>query len=233
MNDEHKVALITGASRGVGLETASHLLAHGWSVAMFSRSATGHEALLETYGSARVLAIAADVRNEASVTAGINRTVAHFGHLDLVVANAGIGARASITEFPTEAWENIIATNLHGAFYTVKHAVPSLIERQGQIIVIGSLAAVHAYAGGAAYNASKFGLLGFTEAIMQDLRPHGVRVSTILPGSIATSFSGKHNVDDSWKIGAADVAETIRYLTTVPARTLPSRIELRPTKTGG
>lgn len=233
MNDEHKVALITGASRGVGLETASHLLAHGWSVALFSRSAAGHEPLLESYGSARVLAVPVDVRNEEHVANGVAQTLAHFGKLDLVVANAGIGARASITELSTEVWENIIATNLHGAFYTVKHTVASLIERQGQIIVIGSLAGVHAYAGGAAYNASKFGLLGFTEAMMQDLRPHGVRVSTILPGSIATSFSGKAVTDDSWKIGAADVAETIRYLTTVPARTLPARIELRPTKTGG
>lgn len=233
MNDEQKVALITGASRGVGFETASHLLEHGWSVSMFSRSATGHEGLLEMYGGERVLAVTVDVRSEAGVIAGVNQTLAHFGKIDLVVANAGIGARANITEFPTDAWENIIATNLHGAFYTVKHTVPALIEAAGQIIVIGSLAAVHAYAGGAAYNASKFGLLGFTEAVMQDLRPLGVRVSTILPGSIATSFSGKPGVDNSWKIGATDVAETIRYLTTVPARTLPSRIELRPTKTGG
>lgn len=230
MTDEHKVAFITGASRGVGHATARHLLAHGWSVALFSRSNTGHQELLATYGEARVLPVAVDVRDEASVERGITAVLQHFGRLDLTVVNAGIGARAPITQLATETWENIIQTNLHGAFYSVKHAVPALLESTGQIIIIGSLAAVHAYAGGAAYNASKFGLLGFTEAIMQDLRPHGVRVSTILPGSIATSFSTKPG-DDSWKIGAEDVAETIRYLTTVPLRTLPARVELRPTKT--
>lgn len=231
MKDELKVALITGASRGVGRATAAHLLKHGWAVALFSRTATGHEELADEYGADRVFATSVDVSNEASVQAGIAATMQHFSQINLVVVNAGIGGRAPIYETETDTWESVIGTNLHGAFYTVRHTVDEIKKQRGQYIVIGSLAAVHAYPGGAAYNASKFGLLGFTEAIMQDLRPHDVRVSTILPGSIATSF-GSTSADDSWKIGADDVAETIRFLTTVPMRTLPARVELRPTRTG-
>jgi 3-oxoacyl-[acyl-carrier protein] reductase len=179
----------------------------------------------------RVVGVAADVRDAAAMRGAVATALERFGRLDAVVANAGVGRMASILELDDAAWHEVIDTNLTGAFHTVRACAAALSDSRGMLITIGSLAGAHAFAGGAAYNASKFGLLGFTEAVMHDLRDLGVRVATIMPGSVATAFSGRHPSEaDAWKLGADDVAEAVLYLLRTPARALPSRIELRPAR---
>lgn len=173
----------------------------------------------------------ADVRDLDQMRAVAQQAVATFGSLDLLVANAGIGRYAPIDEMEPETWHSILDTNLTGVFNSVNASIPALKDSRGMIITIGSLAGVNAFTGGAAYNASKFGLVGFTHAIMLDLRPHGVRVSTIMPGSVATHFSERRvGAEDGWKIQPDDIAATVVYLLGMPARTLPSRIEVRPSR---
>lgn len=235
METSGKTALITGATRGIGRATAEALVSDGVNVVLTARN--GEEAgsiarELASKGPGRALGLACDVRNLASVEGAVEVAVGEFGGLDLLVANAGVGGRAPITELTPEFWHDVINTNLTGVYYSVKVAVPHLIKRQGMLITIGSLAGANFFKGGAAYNASKFGLLGFTQAVMLDLRESGVRVSTIMPGSVATTFAGRSVTnEDAWKIAPADIAETVRYLFHMPARTLPSKVEIRPSKT--
>ena len=180
----------------------------------------------------RALAVAVDVREPASVAAAVEAALSTFGSLDLLVANAGVGASRAIDELDAETWHRVIDTNLTGAFHTVKASVEALKRSRGMIITIGSLAGANFFAGGAAYNASKFGLLGFTQAVMLDLRDYGVRVSTIMPGSVATGFSDRTVSDaDAWKIDPDDIAETVLYLARMSPRTLPSKVEMRPART--
>lgn len=183
-------------------------------------------------GAGRTLAVPLDVRDPASVEAAVATTLATFGSLDLLVANAGVGASKAIDELDAETWHRVIDTNLTGVFHTVKASVEALKRSRGLIITIGSLAGANFFAGGAAYNASKFGLLGFTQAVMLDLRDHGVRVSTIMPGSVATGFNDRTVSDaDAWKIDPDDIGETVLYLARMSPRTLPSKIEMRPART--
>ena len=144
-----------------------------------------------------------------------------------------MGGYAAVDEMKLDTWHNIIDTNLTGVFYTVKATVDELKRNEGYLITIASLAGTNFFAGGAAYNASKFGLLGFTQAAMLDLREHGVRVTTIMPGSVATGFSDRTlSKADDWKIQPQDIADTVLYLLRMPPRTLPSKVEMRPARTG-
>lgn len=230
-----KTALVTGGSRGIGRATAAALLAEGMNVVLTARN--GEEAgsvarELTQVGPGRALGLACDVRDLASQQGVVNVALGEFGALDLLVANAGVGGRASIVDMEPEYWHDVLDTNLTGAFYSVKAAVPALIESSGMIITVGSLAGANFFAGGAAYNASKFGLLGFTQAVMLDLRDHGVRVSTILPGSVATTFADRSvTAEDAWKLAPEDIAATVLYLYRMPARVLPSKVEIRPART--
>ncbi|MBX3144048.1 MAG: SDR family oxidoreductase [Trueperaceae bacterium] len=227
-----KTALVTGASKGIGLAVAAALLDEGMNVTITSRDQREVDAAAASLGedvSSRVLAAACDVRHLAQQREVVARTEAQFGGLDLLVANAGVGAWRPVEELESETWDEIIGTNLTGVFYSVSASVEALKRTQGLIITVGSLAGANFFAGGAAYNASKFGLLGFTQAAMLDLRKYGIRVSTIMPGSVATTFSRRPvSDDDAWKIQPEDIAQTVVYLAKMPARTLPSKVEIRP-----
>jgi 3-oxoacyl-[acyl-carrier protein] reductase len=181
----------------------------------------------------------ADVKSHEQVGALFQFVDSHFGGLDVLVNNAGVGVFRPVSDLTLDEWRSAIDTNLSGAFYCSREALFRFVTRGGGYIVnINSLAGANAFAGGAAYNASKFGLTGFTEAMMQDVRSDNVRVSTVMPGSVATEFSGREaqagsNTHDGadWKIWPEDVAEVVRMLLKMPTRTLVSRVEVRPAKT--
>ncbi len=169
----------------------------------------------------------------ASEAKAVQAVMEHFGRLDVLVANAGIGHFASIESLTEEDWKNTIDTNLTGVFNSVKASIEPLKNSNGYIITIASLAGTNFFENGAAYNASKFGLVGFTQAIMLDLRKYGIKVTTIMPGSVATHFNNHTpNEADAWKIQPEDIGELVVDLLKMHPRTLPSKIEVRPSKPG-
>jgi 3-oxoacyl-[acyl-carrier protein] reductase len=171
------------------------------------------------------------VRSASDCRRLVDQTIARFGRLDVLVNNAGIGAFVPVAEMQPEAWDDVIGTNLDGVFYCCHAAIPALREAgESWVINIGSLAGKNAFPGGAAYNASKFGLIGFSEALMQEVRHDGIRVSYIMPGSVATEFTHPRAGTDEWKIQPQDVAQIVLDLLDTPARTLPSRVEVRPSR---
>ncbi len=224
-----KSAFITGGSKGIGYATAETLLKAGYRVTITSRNAEEiAEAAAHLGEGAR--GEACDVRDFAAVQAAVDAHVQAFGSLDVLFVNAGLGRFAPVQDLTPEAWSEVIDTNLTGAFYTVKAAIPALSRSQGYVILLSSLAGKNPFAGGSAYNASKFGMNGFSEAIMLDLRPLGIKVSQIMPGSVSTHFAG-HTPDaqqDAWKIQPEDLAQVVLDLLEMNPRTLPSRIEVRP-----
>jgi NAD(P)-dependent dehydrogenase (short-subunit alcohol dehydrogenase family) len=227
-----RVAVVTGGSRGIGLAIAEALVDCGASVLLAARGAAAVEraaAALQARGGGSARGVAADVRSEADCERLIAAAVEAFGRLDILINNAGIGAFVNVEEMTSETWRAQLATNLDGVFFCCRAAIPHLKKTQGWIINVASLAARNAFAGGAAYNASKFGLLGFTEALMLEVRHAGVRVSCVMPGSVATSFGSEAGGAD-WKLHPDDVARSVVDLLGYPARALPSRVELRPTR---
>jgi len=236
----NQVALVTGGTRGIGRAITKMLLTQGTAVAICGRreedvTRAANELRAETGG--KVKGKAADVRNYEEVAKLFQFVDAEFGGLDVLVNNAGVGVLRPVAELSIEDWKRTIETNLHGAFYCSREALFRLGTRGGGYIVnIGSLAGTNAFAGGAAYNASKFGLTGFTEAMMQDVRSQNVRVSYVMPGSVATGFGGaaaesdKSDHGSDWKVWPEDVAEIVRMLLLMPARTLISRVEVRPAR---
>ncbi len=231
-NLKDKVALITGATKGIGYGIAAALLKLGVKVAITSRTQESANEAAQKLGNG-VLALAADVKDFESQQNALDKTIEEFGQLDFLIANAGVGHFAPIDELSIEQWQDTIDTNLTGVFYSVKAAIPQLKKSKGYIITISSLAGANFFAGGAAYNASKFGLTGFSQAIMLDLRDYGVKVTTIMPGSVATHFAN-HEPDkekDAWKIQPEDIGQLVTDLLKMNPRTLPSKIEVRPTKT--
>ncbi len=232
-NLNNKAALITGGSKGIGYGIAEAFLAEGMKVAITSRSSETAQAAaqkLDPEQSGRVLAIAADVRNYASQQSAIQQALSTWGQLDVVIANAGVGHFASIEELTPEQWQETIDTNLTGVFYSTKASIDALKASQGYLITIASLAGTNFFAKGTAYNASKFGLVGFTQAAMLDLRNYGIKTSTIMPGSVATYFNNRVPSEaDAWKIQPEDIGQMCVDLLKMPARTLPSKVEVRPT----
>jgi 3-oxoacyl-[acyl-carrier protein] reductase len=231
----NKICLVTGATRGIGRAIAKMLLEEGAQVAICGRQQSAvDQAVTELYSETggKVAGKAADVRNHEDI-AGLFRFVdTHFGGLDVLVNNAGVGVFQSVSDLSVEDWQATLDTNLSGVFYCCREAFPRFqIRGGGYIVNISSLAGKNAFAGGSAYNASKFGLNGFTEAMMLDKRNDNVRVSYIMPGSVATDFSG-HGTDSGsdWKIHSEDIAEIVRTLLKIPERTLISRVEVRPSK---
>lgn len=229
-----KSAIVTGGSNGIGFGIAAALVKEGINVAITSRSeerATEAAQKLRQEGRGEVIGMQADVRNLEDQQEAVRLTLEKWGSLELFVANAGVGHFAAIEELSVELWHETIETNLTGPFYSIKSCVEALKNSKGYFVTISSLAGTNFFAGGAAYNASKFGLTGFTQAIMLDLRQSGVRVSTIMPGSVATNFN-QHEVNDkdAWKIQIEDVGELVVDLIKMNPRTLPSKIEVRPTQ---
>jgi len=232
----NKVALVTGGSKGIGFGIAEALLKNGYKVAITSRTidaANNAAHNLVEFGD--ILAIEADVKDFNAQQAAVNLIIEKWGQIDVLIANAGVGSFAPIDELTVESWNEIIDTNLTGVFYSIKASVEAIKSSKGAIITISSLAGTNFFAGGSAYNASKFGLTGFTQSVMLDLRKFGVRVSTIMPGSVASHFND-HNpdsTDDAWKIQPEDMGKLVVDLLAMPSRTLPSKIEIRPTTPKG
>ena len=233
-----KVALITGGSKGIGFGIAEKLVQADMQVALLARKGDEAKAAAESLNKNNdnaALGLQADVRNPASLQDTVQQAVSHFGKIDVAVANAGIGAFAPIGELTIEDWQRTIDTNLSGVFYTAKAVLEELIKNKGYLITIASLAGTNFFENGAAYNASKFGVVGLTQAIMLDVRQKGVKVSTIMPGSVATGFNDR-TVDkkaDAWKIQPEDVGQIVADLLKMPARTLPSKVEVRPSMPPG
>lgn len=236
MNDlGKKVALITGGTKGIGYGIAEALLNEGISVAITGReksSAENAAKKLNSQGNDRAQAIGleADVRDFKSQEEAVATVIKNFGKLDVVIANAGLGHFASVDELSIEKWKETIDTNLTGPFYTLRASVDQLKKNRGYFITISSLAGTNFFKGGSAYNASKFGLTGFTQAAMLDLREYGVKISTIMPGSVSTYFNNNEpDEKDAWKIQKEDIGKLVVDLLKMHPRTLPSKIEVRPT----
>jgi NAD(P)-dependent dehydrogenase (short-subunit alcohol dehydrogenase family) len=228
---KNKVAYITGGSKGIGFGIAKTLLAHGMKVAITSRSLSSAKkaAAQLSKDASLVLPLESQVASLESETRAVQACIDHFGKLDLLVANAGVGHFDPIDELSPEKWKETIDTNLTGVFNSVKASIPALKSSKGYIITIASLAGTNFFENGSAYNASKFGLVGFTQAIMLDLRKHGIKVSTIMPGSVATYFNNHVPSEaDAWKIQPEDVGEMVKDLLMMNPRTLPSKVEMRP-----
>lgn len=232
MNDlTNKVAYITGGSKGIGYGVARILLDNGMRVAITSRSikAAREAAASLSNDPSKVLALESDVSSLESESKAVKATIDHFGQLDVLVANAGVGYFINIETITEAEWKETIDTNLTGVFNSVKASLNGLKNSKGYIITIASLAGTNFFENGAAYNASKFGLVGFSQAIMLDLRKVGIKVTTIMPGSVATYFGGHTpNSADAWKIQPEDIGEMVLDLLQMNPRTLPSKIEVRP-----
>ena len=228
-----KTALITGGSKGIGYGVAEALIKDGIKVAITSRTqASADEAATELnkIKEGYAIGIESDVRNLASQEKAVQTILSAWGRLDYVIANAGVGHFAPIQDLTSEQWQETIDINLTGTFNSIKASYTQLKETQGYFITISSLAGTNFFANGGAYNASKFGVVGFSQAIMMDLRKDGIKVTTIMPGSVATYFNGHTpNDKDAWKIQPEDIGQIVSDLIKMPARTLPSKIEVRPT----
>lgn len=230
-------AVVTGASRGIGWAIADALAGAGARVALAARTPADVERAARTlndrFGGGRAIAVPCDVRSQQDCERLIERAAAELGRVDILVNNAGVGVFARVVDMTPADWRRVIETNLNSLFYCTHAALPHLMANpESWVINIGSLAGRNAFPGGAAYNASKFGLIGFSEALMQEVRHDGVRVSYIMPGSVATEFShpSGRGGDDDWKVQSEDIAQIVLDLLAMPARTLPSRIEVRPSR---
>ncbi|GMN09622.1 SDR family oxidoreductase [Croceitalea sp. MTPC9] len=227
-----KVAYITGGSKGIGLGVAKCLLEEGMKVAISGRTKETVEQAATSLGyENRVLPLLSDVsilqNEEEAIKAILNR----WGRLDVILANAGVGHFAPVDEMTEIAWKQMIDTNLTGVFYTLKASVEALKTSEGYYMTLASLAGTNFFASGAGYNATKFGVVGFTQAAMLDLRKYGIKVTTIMPGSVSTHFNDNEPSEkDAWKIQPEDIGKLVIDLLKMHPRTLPSKIEVRPTR---
>jgi 3-oxoacyl-[acyl-carrier protein] reductase len=226
-----KVAAVTGATKGIGYAIAESLAREGASVAICGRTQQtvdkASKRLSESTGS-KVSGLAVDVRAPDQVSRFFEFIDASFGALDILVNNAGLGIFAPVAEITFDEWKETLETNLSGVFYCCKEGIPRLRKRGGgSIINISSLAGKNPFAGGAAYNASKFGLNGFSEAMMLDHRRDNIRVTYVMPGSVDTDFSPR-SAKAEWKIAPADIADIVLSVLRMPVRTTVSRVEVRP-----
>lgn len=232
---ESKKAMVTGGTRGIGRAIAKMLLEEGGHVAICGRTEESTaravtELAAETKG--QVCGTACDVTRPEDVLRFYAYADDHLGSLDILVNNAGIGVFRSVADMELGDWQMTIQTNLTSVFQFCHLAIPRFRAAGGGAIVnVSSLAGKNPFAGGAAYNASKFGLNGFTEALMLDHRADNVRVCSIMPGSVATEFSGTKDTTP-WKIQSEDIAEVVRMVLQMPERTMVSRVEIRPSKPG-
>jgi len=229
-----KVAVVTGGTRGIGQAIARALVGEHADVVICGRDKAQVEQAgedLAQRGPGRSAGIACDVRRYADVEALMRHAAETFGGLDILVNNAGVAGRGAVADLPLEKWHEVIETNLTGVFHCCRAAIPLMRRRgRGYIINISSLAGVNPIPNLSAYNASKFGLVGFSEAFMQEIRHDGIRVSTILPGSVDTEFGGRTPGAEDWRLAPSDIAEVVLQLLAHDPRSLPSRVEIRPSR---
>lgn len=236
-NIQGKTALITGGTKGIGYGIAECLLREGMNVVITGRTREGVDeavSALESIGSGQVAGAVADVRQLKQQEEAVQLALSRFGQLDVVIANAGVGHFGSILTLTESQWRETLDTNLTGVFYSIKAALPALTASKGYFITIASLAGTNFFEGGSAYNASKFGLVGFSQAVMMDVRKLGIKVTTIMPGSVATHFNNHVPSEaDAWKIQPEDIGQMTADLLKMHPRTLPSKIEVRPSMPPG
>jgi len=231
-----KVAVVTGGSRGIGYSVTRALLAEGAKVYICGHHPERLQAALESLrapAAANVDGTVTDVRRAEDCRKLIRAAVERFGGLDILVNNAGVGIFKPVDQLSPDDWDITIQTNLSGAFYCCREAIPFMRKRGGGYIFnISSLAGINPMPTGAAYNASKFGLNGFSEALMQDVRYDGIRVSYLMPGSVDTDFAAAPGAKsrEAWKLTADDIAKAVIDLYKFPASALASRIEMRPSQ---
>ncbi len=230
---EQRTAIVTGGTRGIGLAIAKSLAQAGAAVAICGRKQDDVDNAVSEISSqtgGKIVGKTADVSNSDQVTEFFRFVDQTFGSLDILVNNAGVGIFKPTADLTLEDWHQVIDTNLTGVFYCSHEALPRLRQRGGGYVInISSLAGKNPFAGGAAYNASKFGLNGFSEAMMLDHRYDDIRVSYIMPGSVDTQF-GSHATGAEWKIAPEDISAVVLMLLEMPQRTLVSRVEIRPSK---
>lgn len=228
----NKVALITGGTKGIGYSVALSMMDQGMKVAITGRTENGVKDALDKLkkdGAHNCMGVVCDVRDYKSQQACVEQVLEAYERIDVLIANAGVGHFASIEDLTPEQWQEVIDVNLTGVFYSTKASLDSLKASNGYIITIASLAGTNFFAKGSAYNASKFGLVGFSQAVMLDLRHSGVKVSTIMPGSVATHFNDRTPSEaDAWKIQPEDIGQIVIDLLKMNPRTLPSKVEVRP-----
>lgn len=231
--EDQKVVYITGGSKGIGKGIAQYLLDKDYKVAISSRSLEKAEKAAGSLKGKKedILVLQSDVRKADDENNAVKSIIEQWGHLDVLIANAGVGIYSSIEDLTHEQWNQVIDTNVTGVFNSVKASVEALKKSKGYIITIASLAGTNFFAKGAAYNASKFAIVGFTQALMLDLRQEDVKVSTIMPGSVKSHFNNNMPSEkDDWKIQPEDIGEIVYDLLKMNPRTLPSKIEVRPSK---
>lgn len=229
--EEKKVVYITGGSKGIGKGIAAYLLEKGYKIAISGRNLESVQktaTILDKTGE-NVLAIESDVTRHEDEERAVKTILEKWGKIDVLVANAGLGVFASIDELSHDQWNKVINTNVTGVFNSVKATVEALKKTKGYIITIASLAGANFFPKGSAYNASKFAIVGFSQAIMLDLRPFNIKVSTIMPGTVTSHFNNHiPNEEDTWKIQPEDIGQIVYDLLQMNPRTLPSKIEVRP-----
>ena len=232
MKLEGKVAYITGGTKGIGYGIAESLLEQGMKVAISGRSQESADAAVKSLNKPdKVLGLSSDVSKLDDEKKAVTAILDKWGQLDVVMANAGVGHFAPIDELEDEKWHQMINTNLNGVYHTLKASVDALKKSEGYYMTLASLAGTNFFATAAGYNATKFGVVGFTQAAMLDLRQYNIKVPTIMPGSVASHFNNHEPSEkDAWKIQPEDIGKLVVDLLTMHPRTLPSKIEVRPTR---
>jgi 3-oxoacyl-[acyl-carrier protein] reductase len=230
-----KSAVVTGGTKGIGRGIAEALVREGVNVCISARHEEEIERAVSELGDAgegKVAGAVCDVRNYDEVRALIQHAVAEFGALDILVNNAGVGIFAPVEDISPEDFRAVLETNLFGVFYCCHEAIPEMKRNGGGYIInISSLAGANPHPRMAAYNASKFGLNGFSEALMQEVRHDGIKVSYIMPGSVNTEFGGDEpDESKSWQLQPEDIARVCLDLLHHDERSLPSRVEIRPSR---
>ncbi|MFY1046450.1 SDR family oxidoreductase [Chryseobacterium sp. GP-SGM7] len=230
---QNKVAYITGGTKGIGYGIAKILLENGVSVAFSGRKKDDVEKVeneLKQY-SQNILGLVSDVKRLENESDAVKNIIKKFGRLDFVIANAGLGIFKPVDELSSEEWNDMIETNLTGVFHTLKASIEEVKKTEGYYITISSLAGANFFENGTGYNASKFGVVGFTQAAMIDLRKYNIKSTVIMPGSVATNFNGNiPSEKDSWKIQPDDMGNLVLDILKMNPRVLPSKIEFRATK---
>jgi len=225
-------ALVTGAGRGIGRAIALALAREGARLTVVSRSAAELDSLvgeIEAVGAPGI-AFAGDLRSRSACDGAVAAAVEHFGGLQILVNNAGAASHANVLDTTDEAWDDVIGTNLTAAFRLTRAAIPHLSHRGGHVVMISSLAGQNAIAGMAAYCASKAALDHFAACLMLEVRPRGIRVTTIAPGSVDTTFGGPRSEDTSWMLSAEDIAQTVVDVVRLRDGAHTSRVEMRPAR---
>jgi 3-oxoacyl-[acyl-carrier protein] reductase len=230
-----KVAIVTGGTKGIGRAIAEALVKEGLNVCISARSRNEIDETVRellTLDKGRAIGIVCDVRNHAQIKSLFDLTVTELGGVDILLNNAGIGIFETVEATSPEDFRAVLETNLFGVFYCCHEAIPLMKKRGGGYIInISSLAGANPHPQMAAYNASKFGLNGFSEAMMQEVRHDGIKVSYIMPGSVNTEFGGDApSAEKSWQLQPADIARVVLDLLRHDERALPSRVEIRPSK---